>query len=568
MAADLRARLADLLARNRRVGLATRIVAGLTLLAVALILLISVVVLKITETNLYSQKEAEGRLLLDSFNAESAILHAGDAEPPRSLAESRLPLLARRVAGSLGLADYVLLDHQFQVVAARDESQVGRRIEDADIERAFRSGRPMHRFLRDPRGDLRSTLQFTGPVLFNGRVSGVFRFSLPLDDVWQMIVLTRRLLLFYIGLDTLAIIGLGSFLLSRMLVRPLQELVGAARRIGEGNFDAPVPRGRSDEIGQLADAFRGMVSGLKTAREQEQRQVRTLQRINEELERAQREILSTDRLAYVGRVAAGVAHEVGNPLAAIFGYLEILRDKVYEDEASYQEYVRRIESEATRIDDIIRSLLDFAKPAGEGISEVDAGQVADDAVSIVRKQRVMDRVEIVREGDLALPPVRADRKLLLQVLVNLLVNARDAIDQGGRIAVSTSAGAFERLAESLPTLAELRPEDPQSLSEILRRSVRFSGKIPFPDGRPVVKISVKDSGQGIPEANLPSIFAPFFTTKTPKKGTGLGLAICQRVVEEIGGVIKAESDPGHGAVFTVYLPAETERPAEASDESG
>ena len=79
---------------------------------------------------------------------------------------------------------------------------------------------------------------------------------------------------------------------------------------------------------------------------------------------------------------------------------------------------------------------------------------------------------------------------------------------------------------------------------------------------------MKDSGQGIPEANLPSIFAPFFTTKTPKKGTGLGLAICQRVVEEIGGVIKAESDPGHGAVFTVYLPAETERPAEASDESG
>jgi signal transduction histidine kinase len=283
--------------------------------------------------------------------------------------------------------------------------------------------------------------------------------------------------------------------------------------------------------------------------------MRAVQRVNEELERAQREVLSTDRLAYVGRVAAGVAHEVGNPLAAILGYLEILRERDGVDEAAHQDYVTRIEGEARRIDDIIRSLLDFAKPSGEGVSAVDAGEIADGATAIVTKQRAMDRVAIVRETDPDLPPVRADGKLLLQVLVNLLINARDAMPGGGRIVVRTSTTAFDRLAESLPTLTELRPDDPQSLTEVLRRSIRFSGKIPFPEGSAVVKMAVHDDGEGIAEEHLSSIFAPFFTTKTPKKGTGLGLAICQRIVEEIGGVVKAESRPGKGTVFTIYLPA-------------
>jgi signal transduction histidine kinase len=553
--ADLRARAREVLARNRRVGLVTRIIAALTLLAVAFILLISIVVVKITETNLYSQKENEGALIVNSFNAEATVLHMADADPPRVLAASRVPTLARRLADGLGLLDYVLLDERFQAIAARDEARIGRSLDDPDVREAFHTARLRSRYVLDPRDGEPHQIVFTGPVLFGGRVSGIFRFALPLGDVTQMINLTRRLLLFYIVLDTLAIVVLGSFLLSRMLVRPLQDLVATAERIGQGNFDVPIPRGRTDEIGRLTDAFRAMVEGLKKAREQERRQMRAVQRVNEELERAQREVLSTDRLAYVGRVAAGVAHEVGNPLAAILGYLEILRERDGVDEAAHQDYVTRIEGEARRIDDIIRSLLDFAKPSGEGVSAVDAGEIADGAAAIVTKQRAMDRVAIVRETDPDLPPVRADGKLLLQVLVNLLINARDAMPGGGRIVVRTSTTAFDRLAESLPTLTELRPDDPQSLTEVLRRSIRFSGKIPFPEGSAVVKMAVHDDGEGIAEEHLSSIFAPFFTTKTPKKGTGLGLAICQRIVEEIGGVVKAESRPGKGTVFTIYLPA-------------
>jgi signal transduction histidine kinase len=307
------------------------------------------------------------------------------------------------------------------------------------------------------------------------------------------------------------VIGLfGWFLFRRNLVEPVQRISEATGRIAGGEFGAPVPADAPRELAELARALAGMGAALATYQSRTAEQLRSLERANHELQQAQDALVRTEKLAGLGRLAAGLAHELGNPLAAVRGYLELLGGD--PDAAENVEILRRARVDVERMHRLLRNLLDYARGEDDVLGDVSLGELIDEAARTVRHQ-VIFRGVTVR----VVPPpepvtVRGEPAKLHQVLVNLLLNAAEA----GAREVTLGAG---RNASGLPFFA------------------------------------VRDDGEGIPAEHRPRLFEPFFTTRAPGRGTGLGLATAFRVVEQHGGQIGVESEPGKGSCFTCTFPS-------------
>jgi two-component system, NtrC family, sensor histidine kinase HydH len=230
-----------------------------------------------------------------------------------------------------------------------------------------------------------------------------------------------------------------------------------------------------------------------------------------------------DRLAALGQMAAGLAHEIRNPLGSIKGAAQFLQPlEGQKPDASTREFLDIIVEEVDRLNKIVSQFLDYARPYRGDQSPLDLNDVVRKTVNLIEKERSGSRVEIVMNLLEGMPPVRADAQQLRQVFLNLAINAFDAMAQGGRLHVSTS----------------------------LRRSTRRGAAAAF------LEIRFRDDGIGIPPADLRNLFIPFFTTK--EKGTGLGLPISQRIIENHGGTIEVRSQPGSGSTFTVLLPVEAD----------
>jgi signal transduction histidine kinase len=230
-----------------------------------------------------------------------------------------------------------------------------------------------------------------------------------------------------------------------------------------------------------------------------------------------------DRLAALGQMAAGLAHEIRNPLGSIKGAAQYLQPvEGAKPDASTREFLDIIVEEVDRLNRIVSQFLDYARPYRGEQSPLDVNDVVRKTVNLIEKERSGARVEIALNLLDGLPPVRADAQQLRQVFLNLAINAFDAMPQGGRLQVSTS----------------------------LRRSTRRGAAAAF------LEVRFRDDGIGIPPADLRNLFVPFFTTK--EKGTGLGLAISQRIIENHGGTIEVRSQAGAGSTFTVLLPVEAD----------
>ena len=230
-----------------------------------------------------------------------------------------------------------------------------------------------------------------------------------------------------------------------------------------------------------------------------------------------------DRLAALGQMAAGLAHEIRNPLGSIKGAAQYLQPvEGQKPDASTREFLDIIVEEVDRLNKIVSQFLDYARPYRGEQSPLDVNDVVRKTIYLIEKERSGSRVEIVMNLLDALPPVRADAQQLRQVFLNLTINAFDAMPQGGRLQVSTG----------------------------LRRSTRRGATAAF------LEIRFRDDGVGIPPPDLRNLFIPFFTTK--EKGTGLGLPISQRIIENHGGTIEVRSQPGSGSTFTVLLPVEAD----------
>jgi signal transduction histidine kinase len=317
-----------------------------------------------------------------------------------------------------------------------------------------------------------------------------------------------------------AVFGAAMLSLSRAVARPVDRLLGAAARLGTAGRPAPVDLpllgdARGFALSRAAIAFDRLATAFEEEHARLDQKVTELTAANGALAEARASLLRSEKLATVGRLAAGLAHEVGNPLGAISGYVELARTRLPKDpNPDLVDALARIEVAAQRIDRTVRDLLDFARPSQVVLVPIDLGVAIDGALRLARVQPRFRNVEVACELAPGLPRVSADEHHLAQVLLNLLLNAGDAVRGAGRV----------RLAARL-------------------------------EGNSAVLLTVEDSGAGIAPEDLPRIFDPFFTTKEPGEGTGLGLAICYRIMESFGGEISARNGEGGGALFELQLRA-------------
>jgi two-component system NtrC family sensor kinase len=255
-----------------------------------------------------------------------------------------------------------------------------------------------------------------------------------------------------------------------------------------------------DEKGQVT-AVVSVLHDLSEIRELERRRV-------------EQQLFESEKLAAVGRLAASIAHEVNNPLEAIKNSLYLLSSaKSVEQNARFLDVARR---ETERVSHIIRQMLGFARRSGE-VEWVNVNQIIEETLILVEKKMRQARVEVVRRFDEGLPAIRARADQLRQVFLNLLLNAQQAIEKSGRITITTSV--YEQALQ------------------------------------PTISVQISDTGRGIPEAEIPRIFEPFFSTRT--KGTGLGLWVTQDIVRHHGGRIEVTSEEGAGTTFNVILPVDS-----------
>ena len=329
-----------------------------------------------------------------------------------------------------------------------------------------------------------------------------------------------------IASDVVVFVLLANYYLRRLVSRPLMDVVAAAEAIAAGDLTRRVPRAATRELIALADSFNRMTDALLA-------------------ERAQ--VIHSEKLASVGRLAAGVAHEIGNPLGAVNGYAHIIRT-TFGPGAS--EAVDGIERETERMDRIVRGLLDYARPRRPHLSTVDVAEVARMALSLLRDQGALARIVIHAEIQERPAVVSADLFELEQVFVNLLLNAIDACGGAGQLTVHV--GIAPRV--SMLDAATRRSSDNAQVDMQRQGRPRADRWLDSTTSDRIVRIIVADSGPGIPEAARERIFDPFFTTKEPGKGTGLGLAIVARIIDNIHGTLWAQESRGGGAAIHLLLP--------------
>jgi len=365
-----------------------------------------------------------------------------------------------------------------------------------------------------------------------------------------------------LGLTVAVVIVIDMFLvymlaegrLSRYVLEPVDHMVEGAERIAAGEHGYRLEASATTELERLAAAVNAMAATLIRNQQELARNVASLDATNRELSEARMRLVRSEKLASIGRLAAGIAHEVGNPLGAILGYAALGQRELGAD----HEWLSGIDYEARRIDRIVRGLLDFARPKAASRHALDVGEVVRRTIQMMTLQGRFKGIHMAVDLEEDLPEVRADGHQLEQVLVNLLINAADAIgDAGGEgmIQVTAAAVSVERLSEET---SRRRDSDPSGVDYSHLRRLE-TARDPGPQrqlarGDSAVAIVVTDDGPGVPEEIRGRLFEPFFTTKEPGKGTGLGLAVSARLIEGMGGMIEVESgDPG-GASFRVLLP--------------
>jgi two-component system NtrC family sensor kinase len=354
--------------------------------------------------------------------------------------------------------------------------------------------------------------------------------------------------------DVVVVFLAGRWILRRSVVAPLDRLAADARSIASGDYRRRLSDMDVHELEDLSRSLNAMADRLIEDQHLLAENIQSLDRTNRELVEARDELIRSARMASVGTLAAGLAHEIGNPLGAILAYLDAARHRV-GDQPDTVEVLEGARGEARRIDAIVRSLLEYSRPSAAELGTFDAWDVLEGVHELLQAQGKLDRVDVVwpeRSEAILLP---GDPQHLEQILVNLLLNAMDALSERPEPHIVISAEVQESMT---PSYWFRRESDPPGVNYSHRRRLMPAqpGSEPasLTEAKRVLALSVRDNGPGIPPEHLESVFDPFFTTKDPGKGTGLGLAICSRLADGLGGSLTVSNHPGGGANFLLRLP--------------
>jgi len=404
----------------------------------------------------------------------------------------------------------------------------------SDLAQVLRRGGAFDSVLLDPdrqavvaKGDTGDALHWARLALANFEsvgMSGVFEYSADGHDyiggvsktsIGDLTVVTRisstaayltarQLLddLVLVGLVVVLIAAIFGVIVSRRITRPLEKLSNAVRKIAKGDFDVNVAIKSSDEIGELSNSFNDMAGELK------EREF--------SLKKAQHALIQSEKMAAVGTLSAGLAHEVKNPLSAVLGYAQLSKRKLDQPEA-LKKHLDTIENETRRCNEIIGNLMQFSRQEKGEHSRISVNEVVNKSMAIVDHQLSLKNVRIESELADNIPPISGNANQLQQVLMNLMINAQQAMgDDGGTVGLAT-------LVKSESVL-----------------------------------ITVSDTGPGIDEEVAAKVFEPFFTTKPAGQGTGLGLSVTYGIIQDHGGDISVKRAESGGAKFVITLPLEIE----------
>jgi len=358
-------------------------------------------------------------------------------------------------------------------------------------------------------------------------VLGIVDVAYSLDEIDQSME-THGLHIIGISMGIILLLSVSmGVLLQRLIYLPLKDLKSGVKNIASGHLDQHIPVRNDDEFGHVAGSFNVMAKALSDSRRELEELVQTLElKIEErtqELRVAEAEIAQGEKLASVGVLAAGIAHELNNPLTGVLTFSSLLRKKM-PDGSEDAEDMDLVIRETRRCASIIKRLLDFAREKLPAKSWFDLNQVIEETVRFTDHAASLQQITVTTHLDPKLPQVWGDADLIKQVILNILVNAQQAIETQGTIRV-----------ESRPYVAGIPAK-------------------PGVESVPMVEVLVRDTGCGIAADKLQRIFDPFYTSKEVGKGTGLGLSVSYGIVKAHGGRINVESVVGEGSTFHILLP--------------
>jgi two-component system NtrC family sensor kinase len=290
----------------------------------------------------------------------------------------------------------------------------------------------------------------------------------------------------------------------------------------EEGLDVRAKVASEDELGRLAHSFNSMIIKLNKAKKK-------VEKLHYE------QMKKADRLATVGEMAAGIAHEIKNPLTGIAGVVQILGRDLGPDDPR-QKVIKEVLEQIDRLDKAVKNLLSFARPPVPNLAVVDINGLLEKISAFLSPQFSKNKVKVHKEYLPDLPEISGDQELLQQVFLNVILNGIQSMPGGGELTISTAT-------ESVPDYVLHRVGAPDEKDDTPARPG---------EGREAVLVRISDTGKGITPENLAKIFNPFFTTR--QQGTGLGLSITQKIIEQHGGGITVDSAPGAGTTFTIYMP--------------
>ena len=365
-------------------------------------------------------------------------------------------------------------------------------------------------------------LVISAPLFLNERVVAGASVVLSLDEFSLSLQKQRKVLLIYFFINTIIFTVVGFYRLSEVIVRPVHKLVKMAEEY-QDNDELFFCDKEGNEFRKLSKALNRMLKRISDDKKKLESTVMCLKKTNSDLKLAQADIIRAEKLASVGRLSAGIAHEIGNPIGIVLGYLELLKQG--NNDKDQKEYILRSENEISRINLILRNLLDFSRDSASVSETVYVHDIINNMVDILKVQPLMADINIKQMLLAEKDTIIADPGQLKQIFMNLMINAADAINSK-------------------------KNKD----GEIIIKTVILDSDTDTGGHKPVLRIEFIDNGTGIPMENLKNIYDPFYTTKEPGKGTGLGLSVTFMIVKRFNGNIDARSKDGSGTTMILDFP--------------
>jgi len=509
-------------------SLRTGVLAQIVFLILAAMLLMNMVMVIFSERDLIRAKIKSGRLLIQAIEQNL------DPRPPDKTnlnADRLFTEKVRKLLDAGGFDKVLILDKQGNPVFGLEEQGP---LTDFALMQA-REALLRETWDMDFFGSTWSviwksseSLQISAPLYRQEQVVGSIGINGSLAPIYQTIRQSEKVFILYILLYTLILTFVGFLLLSRLVVRPIDRLLKMTNAYEAGDPPLSLPEiTEQNEIGQLTSSLNNMLKRLDENKKELQTYILSLERTNEKLQKAQADLIRSEKLASVGRLAAGIAHEIGNPIGIVLGYVELFaKGDIAEEEK--KDFLQRIEHEITRISRTIRQLLDFSRPASGMKQEIHLHETIHSTIEILGPQPMTAGVEFDLRLTAQRDTVLADPNQLQQVCLNIILNAADALNRQEEI-YKTGLDASGEFRKKLIITSGHRMDH--------------------------VVLEFSDNGPGVPDEHLTHIFDPFYTTKEPGKGTGLGLAVCHQIITGSGGTVWAENNQaGEGLSIFIALP--------------